>query len=40
MDNLLVVEQAEAFDDRVAETADETQTESLVVVLLDQLVEV
>lgn len=40
MDNLLVVEEAQAFDDRIAEAPNEAQTESVVVVLLDQLVQI
>lgn len=40
MDNLLVVEEAQAFDYRVAEAPNEAQTESVVVVLLDQLVQI
>lgn len=40
MDNLLVVQETQAFDDRIAEASDETQAESLVVVLLDQLVQI
>lgn len=34
MDDLLVVQQAQAFDYRVAEPTDEAQAESLIVVLL------
>lgn len=35
MDYLLVIQQAQAFDNRVAEPSDEAQTESLIVVLLN-----
>lgn len=35
MNNVLVVEKSQAFDDGIAETSDETQTESLVIVFLD-----
>lgn len=35
MDNLLVVQETQAFDDRITEPSDQTQAEALVVVLLD-----
>lgn len=40
MNNILMIEKSQAFDDGIAEASDEAQTESLVIVLLDKLVEV
>lgn len=40
MDDLLPVEHLQALEQRVCEATDQTQTESLEVVLLDQFIQV
>lgn len=40
VDDVLLEQQSQALDDRVGEPPDQAQTEALVVVLLDQLVQV
>lgn len=40
MDDVLSAEESQALDQRVGEAANQVEAESLVIVLLDQLVQV
>lgn len=40
MDNVLLVQKSQALDDRIGKTANQTQTESMIIVLFYELVQV